>query len=118
MTIHPLRLTGLVIGVPQTYEYLEKMQDRVIRFVISHSRITEERFRELMFRTGDLVRDIGTVLVGKEAVANGLIDEVGGLGAAFHKLEQLIALNAQKGPVLGNDGMNPGFVQEGEGTPN
>ena len=118
MTIHPLRLTGLVIGVPQTYEYLEKMQDRVIRFVISHSRITEERFRELMFRTGDLVRDIGTVLVGKEAVANGLIDEVGGLGAAFHKLEQLIALNAQKGTVLGNDGMNPGFVQEGEGTPN
>ena len=84
--------------------------------------LTAERFVEhdgrTWYRTGDLVRDIGTVLVGKEAVANGLIDEVGGLGAAFHKLEQLIALNAQKGPVLGNDGMNPGFVQEGEGTPN
>ena len=93
MTIHPLRLTGMVIGVPQTYEYLEKMQDRVIKFVIRHSRITEDHFRELMFRTGDLVRDIGTVLVGKDAVGSGLIDEVGGVGRAIQKLNEMITLN-------------------------
>ncbi|MGQ9778899.1 MAG: ClpP family protease [Bacillota bacterium] len=91
MTVHPLRLAGTLIGVPQTYEYLEKMQDRVIRFVTQHAKISEEKFRELMFRTGDLVRDLGTVLVGPEAVACGLIDEVGGLGRALHKLEAMIA---------------------------
>ena len=92
MTIHPLRLTGLVIGVPQTYEYLDKMQDRVIKFVTSHSKISEERFRELMFRTGDLVRDIGTVLVGKDAVSSGLIDEIGGIDKALKKLDELVEL--------------------------
>ncbi len=90
MTIHPIRLTGLVIGVPQTYEYLDKMQERVVRFVVSHSRITAEKFRELMFRTGDLARDIGTVLVGREAVNVGFIDEVGGIGQALQKLDQMI----------------------------
>ena len=64
MTIHPIRLTGMVISVPQTYEYLEKMQERITKFVAANSRITEERFRELMFRTGELVRDVGTVLIG------------------------------------------------------
>ncbi len=90
MTIHPIRLTGLVIGVPQTYEYLDKMQDRVVKFVVNNSRITEERFRELMFRTGELARDIGTVLVGKDASACGLIDEVGGLGEAVRKINQMV----------------------------
>lgn len=90
ITIHPIRLTGLVVGVPQTYEYLDKMQDRVVRFIIENSRITEERLRELMFRTGDLMRDIGTVLIGKDAVHAGLIDEVGGLHQAVAKLEQLM----------------------------
>lgn len=90
MTIHPIRLTGLVIGVPQTYEYLDKMQDRVIRFVTKHSNIPESKFRELMFRTGELARDIGTVLIGKEAIEVGLIDEVGGLGQAIQKLKELI----------------------------
>lgn len=89
MTIHPIRLAGTVLGVPQTYEYLEKMQDRVIRFVTQNSNITEERFRELMFRTGELARDIGTVLVGKDATEVGLIDEVGGLSDALAKLNQL-----------------------------
>ena len=93
MTIHPIRLTGLVIGVPQTYEYLDKMQDRVVRFVSRHSRISEKKFRELMFRTGELARDIGTVLVGKDAVEVGLIDEVGGLSQAVRKLEELIDQN-------------------------
>jgi len=89
MTIHPIRLTGLVIGVPQTYEYLDKMQERVVRFVVNNSRISTERFRELMFRTGELARDIGTVVVGKEAVNSGLIDEVGGLGPALNKLRSM-----------------------------
>ena len=92
MTIHPLRLTGMLIGVPQTYEYLEKMQDRIIKFVTTHSTVSEERFRELMFRTGDLVRDIGTVLVGRDAVAAGLINEIGGISQALKKLEELIEL--------------------------
>ncbi|MCL6634157.1 MAG: ATP-dependent Clp protease proteolytic subunit [Peptococcaceae bacterium] len=90
MTIHPIRLNGLVIGVPQTYEYLDKMQDRVVRFVTEHSGISEEKFRELMFRTGELARDIGTVLIGKEAVEVGLIDAVGGIGDAVQKLNQMI----------------------------
>ncbi|OPY59813.1 MAG: Translocation-enhancing protein TepA [Pelotomaculum sp. PtaU1.Bin035] len=90
MTIHPIRLNGLVIGVPQTYEYLDKMQDRVVRFVTEHSEIPEEKFRELMFRTGELARDIGTVLIGKEAVEIGLIDAVGGIGDAVKKLNNMI----------------------------
>jgi ATP-dependent protease ClpP protease subunit len=98
MTIHPIRLTGLVIGVPQTYEYLDKMQDRVIRFVVENSKITEERFRELMFRTGELARDIGTVVVGRDAIKYGLIDEVGGLSAAVAKLNRLIADKRAAGP--------------------
>lgn len=88
MTIHPIRLTGLVIGVPQTYEYLDKMQDRVVDFVCRNAKITRGAFRELMFRTGELARDIGTVLVGKDAVAAGLIDAVGGLAQAVAKLEE------------------------------
>lgn len=90
MTIHPIRLSGLVIGVPQTWEYLDKMQDRVIRFVAKHSKITEKKFRELMFRTGDLARDIGTVLLGGEAVETGLIDAVGGLGESVKKVQEMI----------------------------
>ncbi len=89
MTIHPIRLTGLVIGVPQTYEYLDKMQDRVVHFVVQHSRITEQRFRELMAKTGDLARDIGTVLVGRDAVDCGLIDAMGGLQDALRQLNTL-----------------------------
>ncbi len=95
MTIHPIRLTGLVVGVPQTYEYLDKMQDRVVRFVVNNSRITEDKFRELMFRTGELARDIGTVLVGKDAVNWGLIDGVGGIGASVAKLQELIRMEKE-----------------------
>lgn len=90
MTIHPLRLSGMIIGVPQTYEYFDKMQERVVQFVSSHSRVTKERFRELMLKTGELANDVGTVLFGEEAVKNGLIDEVGGLSEALSKLYQLI----------------------------
>ena len=99
MTIHPIRLNGLVIGVPQTYEYLDKMQDRVVRFVTDHSHCTEEKFRELMFRTGELARDIGTVLIGKEAVDVGLINEVGGVGKAVNKLNRYIEEKRQREEV-------------------
>lgn len=92
ITIHPIRLTGLVIGVPQTYEYLDKMQDRVIRFLVNNSRVQESVLRELMFRTGELVRDVGTVLVGREAVEVGLIDALGGVSHALAKLRELIRL--------------------------
>jgi ATP-dependent protease ClpP protease subunit len=90
MTIHPIRMSGLVIGVPQTYEYMDKMQDRVVNFTINHSRISEASYRELMFRTGELARDIGTVLVGKDEVDVGLIDAVGGVGDAMAKLNEMV----------------------------
>jgi len=91
MTIHPIRMNGLVIGVPQSFEYLEKMQERVTRFVVSHSNISEERFKSLMLKTGELTRDIGTTVIGAEAVSYGLIDAVGGVGAALSQLKALIA---------------------------
>lgn len=90
MTIHPIRLTGLVISVPQTFEYLDKMQDRVVSFIARHSKITEEQFKDLMLRTGELTRDIGTNVIGGDAVKYGLIDEVGGLGKALKKLNELM----------------------------
>lgn len=90
MTIHPVRLTGLVIGVPQTFEYLDKMQERVINFVTKHSNISEEKFKELMLSKGNLTRDIGTNVVGTDAVKYGLINEVGGVGQAIQKLNSML----------------------------
>ncbi|ALS21695.1 MULTISPECIES: ClpP family protease [Paenibacillus] len=90
MTIHPIRLNGLVIGVPQTFEYLDKMQERVIRFVTRHSRVEEDKFKELMFKTGELTRDIGTTVIGSDAVRYGLIDALGGVGEAIQKLNEMI----------------------------
>ena len=92
MTIHPIRLTGLVIGVPQTFEYLDKMQDRVVSFVTKHSKIKAETFKDLMFAKGNLTRDIGTNVIGTDAVEYGLINEVGGIGQAMEKLNELIEL--------------------------
>lgn len=90
MTIHPVRLTGLVIGVPQTFEYIDKMQERVINFVVNHSNIERETFKELMFAKGNLTRDIGTNVVGEDAVSYGLIDAVGGVKEAMAKLNEFI----------------------------
>lgn len=90
MTIHPIRMTGLVIGVPQTYRYFQKMQERINNFVISNSNIDKEVFSRLMFDTDELANDVGTILVGKEAVEYGLINEVGGLKHALNKLNELI----------------------------
>lgn len=83
MTLHPVRMNGTVIGVPQTYRYLERMQDRIIGFVTSHSRIERERLRALMLQTDELANDTGTVIDGKEAVDVGLIDRIGGLSDAI-----------------------------------
>lgn len=90
MTIHPVRLTGLVLGVPQTLSYFEKMQERIVRFVSDNSRISPERFKELMLKTGELVMDVGSVLTGEDAVKEGLIDSVGGLSEAIECLYDMI----------------------------
>ena len=90
MTIHPIRMTGLVLGVQQSFDYLERMQDRVIGFVTSHSGISDRQMRQYMMNTGELARDIGTVLAGDEAVKCGLTDEVGGLAEALASLHQMI----------------------------
>ncbi|CDQ19690.1 ATP-dependent protease ClpP, protease subunit [Halobacillus karajensis] len=97
MTIHPIRMTGLVIGVPQTFEYMDKMQERVISFVTKHSNVVEEKFKELMFDKGNLTRDIGTNVVGQQAVDHGLIDAVGGVKEAMLKLNELIKQNKDSG---------------------
>jgi ATP-dependent protease ClpP protease subunit len=91
MTIHPIRLSGLVIGVPQTFEYFDKMQERVVQFVCKNSSIKKEDFRRLMLKTGELANDVGSVLFGEEAVKYKLIDAVGGLSDAMNKLYELIA---------------------------
>lgn len=90
MTIHPVRLTGLVLGVPQTLSYFEKMQERIVRFVADNSKISPDRFKELMLRTGELVMDVGSVLTGEDAVKEGIIDHVGGLSEAIECLYSMI----------------------------
>ena len=90
MTIHPIRMTGLIISVPQTYDYFNKMQDRVVNFITSHCRVERDTFLQMMMSTGELANDIGTVLVGKEAAECGIIDAVGGLRDALSKLRELI----------------------------
>lgn len=90
MTVHPVRMNGLVLGVPQTLSYFEKMQDRIVNFVANNSKISKEKFRELMMITGELVMDVGTVLDGESAVKTGLIDELGGLSDALDFLDKAI----------------------------
>lgn len=101
MTIHPIRMNGLFIGSPQTYEYMNKMQERIIGFVTEHSGITREKFTELMLNTGDIANEIGTVLVGKEAVDCGLINTTGGLNTAMTALRELI--RAKEEPSTGGN---------------
>lgn len=90
MVIHPVRMNGMVIGVPQTFEYFKLIQDRITGFVCSHCKIDRHRFEELMLETGVLTKDVGTILVGGEAVKNGIIDEVGGVDKAIRHLHQMI----------------------------
>ncbi len=88
MTIHPVRTNGTVLGVPQAFDYLEKMQDRIIRFIVEHSSVKEDYFRMLINRTDALVNDIGSILDGKEAVDCGLIDSLGGIKDALEFLKE------------------------------
>ena len=90
MTIHPVRMNGLVLGVPQTLSYFDKMQERIVRFVTDNSDIDPEEFRKLMMNTGELVMDVGTVLDGEAAVDCGLIDHLGGLHEAIRCLYDMI----------------------------
>ena len=98
MTIHPLRMNGTVLGVSQMYKYLDKMQDRIIRFVVRNSNISFEKFKELMLATDEMATDMGTVLLGKPAVSYGLINKVGGVADALDKLYSMIeqAKNGKK----------------------
>lgn len=96
MTVHPVRMNGLVLGVPQTLSYFEKMQDRIVNFVANNSKISGEDFRRLMMKTGELVMDVGTVLDGEEAVGSGLVDELGGLSDALDFLNGVIEKNEKE----------------------
>ena len=94
MTLHPVRINGLVLGAPQAYNYLNRMQDRIVRFIASHSRVPEDQLRKFMLNTDEIATDLGTVLNGCEAVEAGLIDEVGGIARACDWL------TAQCGPHI------------------
>lgn len=90
MTIHPVRISGTVVGAPATYEYFNKVQERIVEFVTSNSRISRQAFLDYMMATGELASDVGTVIYGREAVACGLIDKLGNLGDALDTLHRLI----------------------------
>lgn len=90
MVIHPVRMSGTVIGAPQTYDYFKQMQDRILGFIASHCNANRERLEELMLDTGMLTKDLGTILVGKQAVEEGIINEVGGIKDALQKVYELI----------------------------
>ena len=90
MVIHPVRMSGTVIGAPQTYDYFQQMQDRITGFIASHSQTNRERMEELMLNTGMLTKDLGTILVGHQAVEEGIINEVGGISDAVQRLHFMI----------------------------
>lgn len=90
MIIHPVRMNGTIIGAPQTFDYFRLIQDRIVNFISGHSHIEKKTLENMMMNTGILTKDLGTILVGEEAVQQGLIDEVGGISTAFKKLEDLM----------------------------
>ena len=98
MTVHPVRMTGLVVGAPQTFRYFERIQDQIADFVTSNSHITRERFTEFMMATGEMATDVGTILYGKQAVEAGLIDELGGLSDALDCLHRMIEAGKNQTP--------------------
>ena len=93
MTVHPVRMTGLVVGAPQTYRYFQRIQEQIEDFVTTNSAITRERFARYMMATGEMATDVGTILYGKEAVASGLIDSLGGISDALAELRAMITTN-------------------------
>ena len=90
MTVHPVRMTGLVVGAPQTYRYFQRIQEQIADFVTANSKISREDFEHYMMATGEMATDVGTILYGKEAVASGLIDKLGGLNDALTALHRMI----------------------------
>ena len=90
MTVHPVRMTGLVVGAPQTFRYFQRIQEQIADFVTENSKITREKFEHYMMATGEMATDVGTILYGKEAVASGLIDRLGGLSDALAALHRMI----------------------------
>lgn len=96
MTVHPVRMTGLVVGAPQTFRYFERIQEQIADFVTSNSGISRERFMNYMMRTDELATDVGTILYGKEAVSSGLIDDLGGLSDALECLRRMIGESRDK----------------------
>ncbi len=96
MTLHPVRTSGTIIGVPQTFYYFDKMQDRIVHFICSHSQVAEGKLREMMNNTSELANDVGTIIDGREAVGCGLIDAVGGLSDALDALKGFIAADARR----------------------
>ncbi|MBO5195910.1 MAG: ATP-dependent Clp protease proteolytic subunit [Clostridia bacterium] len=90
MTIHPVRMSGTVVGVPQTYYYFERMQDRIIRFICDNSKIEEQTFRAMLMKTDQIATDVGSLIEGKEAVESGLIDSLGSLSEALNALHEMI----------------------------
>ena len=91
MTVHPVRMTGLVVGAPQTFRYFQRIQEQIADFVTTNSKITRQAFEGYMMATGEMATDVGTILYGKEAVASGLIDRLGGLNDALSALHKMIA---------------------------
>ena len=96
MTVHPVRMTGLVVGAPQTYRYFQRIQEQIADFVTANSGISRERFEGYMMATGEMATDVGTILYGKEAVASGLIDRLGGLNDALSALHRMIERGKRK----------------------
>ena len=90
MTVHPVRMTGLVVGAPQTFRYFQRIQEQIAEFVTHNSKITKEKFEGYMMATGEMATDVGTILYGKEAVSSGLIDKLGGLHDALAALHRMI----------------------------
>ena len=96
MTVHPVRMTGLVVGAPQTFRYFQRIQEQIADFVTENSNISRERFMDYMMATGEMATDVGTILYGKEAVASGLIDRLGGLNDALAALNRMIDKQKEK----------------------
>ena len=96
MTVHPVRMTGLVVGAPQTFRYFQRIQEQIADFVTNNSHISRKQFERYMMATGEMATDVGTILYGKEAVASGLIDQLGGLSDALDALREMIAVNNSK----------------------
>lgn len=99
MTVHPVRMTGLVVGAPQTFRYFHRIQEQIADFVTANSRISRECFENYMMATGEMATDVGTILYGKEAVSSGLIDQLGGLSDALEELHAMIAKHKRIAPA-------------------